>query len=164
MIFTSCIIFTTISAQNTEEITRRVADQIIKNTSFKFINKKTGEKYASAKEIPSSQRVSVESPENEWYYMNGVINIGMMQFAELTGDKKYSDYSLRNFDFIFSNLNYFEKQYDENVTDSPFYQYFRLGKLDDCGAMYDRPTELNDLHRLGAVILAGKEMIKAEKK
>jgi hypothetical protein len=55
VIFALCMTFTTLSAQNAEEITRSVADQIIKNTSFKFINKKTGEKYASLKEIPSSQ-------------------------------------------------------------------------------------------------------------
>lgn len=135
LILIACLASAVIFGQNAEEITRRVADRIIKNTSFKFIDKQTGQTYISAKEIPDSHPVFVVSPEDEWYYMNGVMNIGMMQFAELTGDKKYSDYSLRNFEFIFSNLDYLKKRYDEKTPDSPFHQYFRLNKLDDCGAM-----------------------------
>ena len=145
LIFITCLASIVLSAQNTVEITRSVADLIIKNTSFKFINKNTGETYASTKGISHTPFMTVESPENEWYYMNGVINIGMMQFAELTDDRKYSEYSLRNFDFIFSNLDLFKKQFDEKNPDSPFHQYFRLGKLDDCGAM---SASLADVYRL----------------
>ena len=36
------------------------------------------------------------------------------------------------------------------------------GIEDNIKFYYDRPTELNDLHGLGAVILAGTEMIKSE--
>jgi len=38
------------------------------------------------------------------------------------------------------------------------------GIEDNIKFYYDRPTELNDLHGLGAVILAGTEMTKAEQK
>jgi len=145
--FTCCFAFMALSAQNTEEIIKSVADNIIRNTSFKFINKNTGEKYISAKEISSTHLVSVESPENEWYYMNGVINIGMMQLAELSKESKYSDYSLRNFDFIFSNLEYFKKQSDKKIDNSPFLQHFRLAKLDDCGAMSAALAEVNKIAR-----------------
>ncbi len=122
-------------AQTAEEITRAVADNLIKATSYRFVNKETGETYESTKNIKYSPAVSVKSPENEWYYMNGVVNIAMMQLADYTDDKKYSDYSLHNIEFIFDNLEYFKKQYNEKVPGSSFFQYFRLGKLDDCGAM-----------------------------
>lgn len=122
-------------AQTTEEITRMVADNLIKATSYKFVNKETSEIYESTKNIKYSPAVSVQSPENEWYYMNGVVNIAMMQLADYTGEKKYSSYSLRNIEFIFNNLDYFKRQYDEKVSGSSFFQYFRLGKLDDYGAM-----------------------------
>jgi len=145
LIFTLCIIFTALLAQNTEEITKKVADQIIQNTSFKFINKKTGEKFSSTQDVPYSQSVAVESPENEWYYMNGVVNIALIQLAELTHDSKYFEYSQRNFEFIFSNLDYFKRQFDEKVSGSSFAQYFRLGKLDDCGAMGAALADLNKI-------------------
>ena len=134
-----------LSAQNTTEITRKVADNVLQNTSFRFIDKKSGETFSSTKNIPYSQSISVESAANEWYYMNGVINIGMLKLSEQTNDRKYSDYSLRNFEFIFSNLAFFRKQYDEKVPESSFLQLFRLNKLDDCGAMSAALADVNTL-------------------
>lgn len=64
-----------------------VADNLIKATSYKFVNKETSEIYESTKNIKYSPAVSVQSPENEWYYMNGVVNIAMMQLADYTGEK-----------------------------------------------------------------------------
>jgi unsaturated rhamnogalacturonyl hydrolase len=58
-----------------------------------------------------------------------------------------SDFSLQSFDFIFSNLEYFKKQYEEKVPGSSFLQYFRLNKLDDCGAMSAALADVNILAR-----------------
>ena len=145
LVFIWCFTSMALSAQTVEEITRSVADNIVRSTSFKFIDKKAREEFSSTQGLPYAHSVSVESSENEWYYMNGVVNIAMMQLAELTHDSKYSEYSLRNFDFIFSNLDYFKRQYDEKVPDSSFAQYFRLGKLDDCGAMSAALADVNEV-------------------
>lgn len=143
IIFIFCVFASILTGQTYADITRTVADNIIRNTSFRFIDKNTGETFSSTKNISYRQTVSVENPGNEWYYMNGVINIGMLKLAELTNDHKYADYSLRSFDFIFSNLDYFKKQYIENVPGSSFLQYFRLNKLDDCGAMSAALADVN---------------------
>jgi unsaturated rhamnogalacturonyl hydrolase len=132
-----------LTAQTSQEITEKVADNVLQSTSFSFIDKKSGEKFSSTNNIPYNQSISVESASNEWYYMNGVINIGMLKLAEQTHKRKYSDYSLRNFDFIFSNLVFFRKQYEEKVPESSFSQFFRLDKLDDCGAMSAALAEVN---------------------
>ena len=134
-----------LTAQTALEITEKVADNVLQNTSFRLIDKKSGQKFSSIKNIPYNQSISVESASNEWYYMNGVINIGMLKLAEQTHTRKYSDYSLRNFDFIFSTLPFFRKQYDEKVPESSFFQFFRLGKLDDCGAMSAALADVNML-------------------
>jgi len=134
-----------LTAQTALEITEKVADNVLQHTSFRFIDKKSGDTFSSTKNIPVSQSVLVESDANEWYYMNGVINIGMLKLAELTNEKKYSDYSLRNFDFIFSNLEFFRKQYEEKVPESSFFQFFRLNKLDDCGALSAALADVNIL-------------------
>ena len=132
-----------LSAQTTTEITRNVADNIIRNTSFRFIDRETGKTFSSTTNMPYNHSISVESAGNEWYYMNGVIDIAMMKLAEQTNDRKYSDYALRNFDFIFNNLPFFRKQYDEKVPESSFLQFFRLAKLDDCGAMGAALADVN---------------------
>jgi len=143
--FITTFVFAQTISPDTEEITRRVADYVLRNTSFKFINKETGESWNSTKNIGYSPLVRVKSLYNEWYYVNGVLNIGMVQLGKLLNDKKYADYSLHNFDFIFSNLDYFKKQYDEKVEGSSWDQYFRLSKLDDCGAM---AASLTDVYQL----------------
>jgi rhamnogalacturonyl hydrolase YesR len=38
------------------------------------------------------------------------------------------------------------------------------GIKDDLGFYYERPTELNDIHGLGAVLLAGVEILKMNQK
>ncbi|MGN6180442.1 MAG: hypothetical protein ACTHNW_14745, partial [Mucilaginibacter sp.] len=96
---------------NSEEIVRRVADNIVQNTSCKFVNSKTGEKYDSTNGLPPSGDIKADSKYNKWAYVNGVLTIGMMQTAQVLNDKKYSDYSLHNFNFIFSNILYFQQLY-----------------------------------------------------
>jgi unsaturated rhamnogalacturonyl hydrolase len=146
MLIVFCLVIVgCLTAQNASEITRKVADNILHNTSFRFIDKKSGDTFTSTKNIPAGRSVSVESDANEWYYMNGVINIAMLKLAKLTNDKKYSDYSLRNFDFIFSNLEFFRIQYDEKVPESAFFQFFRLDKLDDCGAICAALSDVNTI-------------------
>jgi len=120
---------------NTEEIIRKVADNVIQNTSFKFINTNTKEKYDSTKGVALSPDVKADSKYNKWMYVNGVLTIGMMQMADVLGDKKYSDYSQRNFAFIFDNLNYFEALRKAKTPKVEYGSVFNITNLDACGAM-----------------------------
>jgi unsaturated rhamnogalacturonyl hydrolase len=124
-----------------EEITRRVADRVIENTSFQFVNSKTGVKYASTKNLDTSSSVKAESRYNKWAYVNGVLNVGMMQLANVVNDKKYSDYSLKNFDFIFSNLDYFKKMY-EAKSKPEWGAVFSMGNLDAVGSLAAALTDV----------------------
>jgi rhamnogalacturonyl hydrolase YesR len=120
---------------NTEDVVRRVADNVIKTTSFQFINGKTNEKYSSTKGLASSIDVKADSKYNKWAYVNGVLTIGMMQTADVLGDKKYSDYSQHNFAFIFDNLSYFETLYKAKAGKVEYGAVFNITNLDACGAM-----------------------------
>lgn len=120
---------------NTGDVVRRVADNVIKETSFQFVNAKTNEKYNSTKGLASSTDLKVDSKYNKWAYVNGVLTIGMMQTADVLGDKKYSDYSLHNFSFIFDNLSYFETLYKAKTGKVEYGSVFNITNLDACGAM-----------------------------
>ena len=50
---------------NTEQVIRKVADNVIQNTSFKFINTTTKEKYDSTKGLASSPDVKSDSKYNK---------------------------------------------------------------------------------------------------
>jgi rhamnogalacturonyl hydrolase YesR len=120
---------------NTEEIIRRVADNIIKNTSFQFVNTKTNQKYASTKGLEPSGDIHADSRYNKWAYVNGVLTTGMMQMANVLNDKKYAEYSQHNFNFIFDNIPYFEALYKVKTPKVEFGPVFSMSNLDACGAM-----------------------------
>ena len=146
-----------------EEIIRRVADNIIQTTSFQFVNNKTNEKFASTKGKDTSVNVKAESKFNKWQYVNGVLTVGMLRMSSVLNDPKYADYSRKNFNFIFDNLDYFKRQFDAGVTSVEYRPVFRIGSLDDCGSMsaglldvytFDKRTDYLDyLNRVGDYII-----------
>lgn len=146
-----------------EIIVKRVADHILETTSFRFVNSRTGEKFESTKGLAPSPDVKADSRYNRWAYVNGVLAVGMMQTATVVKDARYSDYSRRNYQFIFSNLDYFKKQYDAGTAKVEFRPVLKIGSLDDCGAMaaglldaytFDKdPAYLSYLQRVGDYIL-----------
>ena len=126
---------TSIPVNNTEEIVRRVADNIIQSTSFKFVNSKTNEQFESTAGKDTTSAMRAESKFNKWQYVNGVLTVGMLRLSDVLKDPKYSNYSRKNFDFIFSNLDYFKKIYDGGSQQIEYRPVFRMGSLDDCGSM-----------------------------
>jgi rhamnogalacturonyl hydrolase YesR len=144
------------------DLVRRVADHILQTTSFRFVNSKTNESYASTKGLAPSPDIKAESKFNKWQYVNGVLAVGMMQTAAVLKDPKYSDYARKNYDFIFSNLDYFRQQYEGGTTSIEWRPVFRIGSLDDCGSMaagllevyaFDKnPAYLDYLRRVGDYI------------
>jgi rhamnogalacturonyl hydrolase YesR len=154
---------TTVFAQNNpEQIMRSVADNIIRQTTFQFVNNKTGEKFASTKGKDTTNNVKAESKFNKWQYVNGVLTVGMLRLSDALNDRKYRDYSKKNFNFIFDNLDYFKRLFDGGV--NPEYRpVFRIGSLDDCGSMsaglldvyaYDKRKDYLDyLNRVGDYIV-----------
>jgi unsaturated rhamnogalacturonyl hydrolase len=156
-------------AQNTspEAVVRKVADNIIATTTFKFINNKTKETFESTKGKDTSVNVKAESKFNKWMYVNGVLTVGMMQLADVTKDNKYSDYSRKNYSFIFNNLDYFKKQFDAGVNSVEYAPVFRLGSLDNVGAMsaglmdvyaLDKKKEYMDYLQRGADYIINKQV------
>lgn len=132
-------------AANTEKTLRLVADRIIANTTFKFVDAKTHQKYDSTTGLAPSADIKAESAYNKWAYVNGVLTVGMMHAADVLGDKKYSDYSQHNFEFIFNNISYFEALYKAKTPKVEFSSVFSMGNLDACGAMAAGLSDVNAL-------------------
>ncbi|MDB5010169.1 MAG: glycosyl hydrolase family 88 [Mucilaginibacter sp.] len=135
LLLLSCSVLTFCQAITNEEVVRRVADNVIQNTSFKFVDSKIGQKYTSTNGLPQNADIKVDSHYNKWVYVNGVLTMGMMQAARVLNDKKYSDYSLKNFDMIFNSIPYFEQLYKAKTPKSEFGSFFSMANLDACGAM-----------------------------
>jgi unsaturated rhamnogalacturonyl hydrolase len=136
---------------NTEEILRRVADNVIRTTTFKFIDTKNRQTYESTSGLPAGSSVVAESSYNKWGYPNGVMTIGLIQLSDALNDHKYMEYSERNFSFIFDNLPYFQTLFqvvDKQTQGRPrteFGAVFAMGSLDNTGAM---SAGLTDVYHL----------------
>ena len=83
----------------TEELLRKVADNIVQSTSFTFVNSKTNEKFTSLQGKDTSSSIRAESKFNKWQYVNGVLTVGMLRLADVLHDNKYSEYSRKNFNW-----------------------------------------------------------------
>jgi rhamnogalacturonyl hydrolase YesR len=122
-----------------EVILRKIADNILKNVVFQFEGVYNGQTYATAKEIiPDTVSVKFKSNYAAWHYVNGVLNMAMLQLGKLLSDEKYTNHALNHIAYSFDNLKFFEKQYDPKNPKSrriPYKQIIDTRELDDCGAM-----------------------------
>lgn len=136
-----CLFFymgTSIAQEKVREIektVRNVAENIINNTSFKVVNKKTGELFEDSRDLPLSRDYDVKSSYNEWRYWNGVMNIGFISLGNTLNESSYIDYAKKNVGFVFHHGEYFKKRYESGMGAGSMSQRFRLEMLDDCGAM-----------------------------
>src|SRR5215472_9924933 len=90
---------TTITPENIADVVHRVADNIIQNTTYQFIDTKTKTVYPSLSSIPAEADLKAKSTYNKWEYANGVMMIGMVKAAAAFEKKEYADYASKNFDF-----------------------------------------------------------------
>lgn len=120
----------------TKEKLRLVANAVIKDATFQFVEKKSGKQYKSAEDAPFNATLQQESQYTEWRYWNGVLNIAMMKLGEVLQEPAYAEFAGTMIAFSFDNYRYFKKQYNgEGKWNYPFGQFFIMEELDDCGAM-----------------------------
>jgi unsaturated rhamnogalacturonyl hydrolase len=128
-----------IALQDTSETVnkiRAVADGVLREATFRFADRKSGQKFKSTGEIPSDVKMQPESPYNDWRYWNGVLNIGLIRLGDALHEDSYRDFAVKNIAFSFDNYQYFERMYKgEGKWNYPFGQRFIMEELDDCGAM-----------------------------
>lgn len=150
LILVAFALFTTIAtysqaSQSADKIAVAIADRIISETPYTFVNTKTEQTYTNLKNVPFSMDVKVQNEYNDWHYTNGVLNIALLELADKIKSKKYEDYVFKNMNFVFdeNNLNFFKKQYDQAFSEGgwrairklTWHMIFRAKRLDDNGPM-----------------------------
>lgn len=127
------------------ELSATIADRIISETPYTFVNTETKQTYNSLKGVPFTMNMKVQNQYNDWHYTNGVLSIALLELADKAKDKKYEDYVFKNMNFVFDkdNLGFFEKQYNEAFKEGgwkairklSWHMIFRGKRLDDNGPM-----------------------------
>jgi unsaturated rhamnogalacturonyl hydrolase len=120
-----------------EQIIRSIADRIIHNTSWDFIDRSNGNILSRVTQANYSPAIHIRSPYNTWNYWNGVLNIAMIDLAEFFQDPGYKQWAQKNYAFAFDNAAVFQEHYKPHMNKwtYPFGQYMVMQELDDCGAM-----------------------------
>jgi len=120
----------------TKEKLTAVANRVLKDATFKFIDNTTGKIFANTSDVPPDARLIPESGYNDWRYWNGVLNIAMISLADVLSEPSYKEFAEKNIAFSFDNYKYFEAKYNkEGKWNYPFGQLFITEELDECGAM-----------------------------
>ena len=115
----------------------RIRDYFVRSTPYRIIDTATGAPIDDLTKPTRTAGIDLRPGQfNDWDYPMGVVLAAMLQAADVTGDATYSDYALKNFDFIFDHLDYFREQAKQFGPQA--YGYRRLiemRELDDCGAI-----------------------------
>lgn len=121
---------------NAETMIRAVADGVLKDAAFHFVDQKSGKSFSSPEQAPGQAQLHPESAYNDWRYWNGVLNIAMIELGEALNEPAYIEFARKNVAFGFDNYRHFEKRHHgEDKWSYPFGQFFIMKELDDCGAM-----------------------------
>ena len=122
----------------------RIRDHFVRSTPYRIIDVTSGEPITDlSKPVQNAGIDSRYGEYNDWSYPMGVVLAAMIQIADVTGDRAYLDYTLKNFDFIFDHLEYFRAQ-------AAAFGPQRLG--------YGRMLDMRELDHCGAI---GAALIKA---
>jgi len=126
-------------------VANSVAENIIRNTSFNFVDQKTKTVYQTLDDVPAGVAVKAKSLYNKWEYANGVMMFGMLEAAKQFDEKAYADYVYKNFEFIFKNLAVLQKRYPGERRLPEWSRLVGMGSLDDCGAMAAALSDVNEV-------------------
>ncbi len=115
----------------------RIRDYFVRSTPYRIIDTATGAPVEDLTKPTRTAGIDLRQGQfNDWDYPMGVVLAAMLQAADSTGDATYSEYAIKNFDFIFDHLDYFREQAKQFGPQA--YGYRRLiemRELDDCGAI-----------------------------
>ena len=140
-----------LSKQEVMNTVKRVADYVIKNTTYLYCDRATGEMIPDIRQYGYNRNVVPQNGYNDWKYWNGVIHIGFNALGEATWEDKYRHYARINFEFFYKDFDYLRSVYEERFRwGFPLSQAIRITTLDDCGAMAASLAELYQTDRKDA--------------
>ncbi|HEY4789324.1 MAG TPA: glycoside hydrolase family 88 protein [Bacteroidales bacterium] len=138
-IICSFLLFTIIGKTQTTDkdsvVLKKVADNVLKSDAFQFEGVYNKQIYNSGKAIPDTVTLKVKSSYAGWYYVNGVLNMAMIDLSNFLKEEKYANHAIQHVSFGLDNYKYFEKRKELNQKRYPLSQIVDMRELDDCGAM-----------------------------
>jgi len=127
--------YTVPSPEEIQIVLDRVREYFVRSTTYRVVDTATGQAVTDFTTPIKTAAVDQRGEFNEWNYSIGVTMAGMLLVAEVTGDTRFQDYTIRNFDFLFDHADYFRRQEALFGTAGSLRRMRRFNELDDCGAI-----------------------------
>ena len=120
-----------------KEVLDRVKKYFVETTPYAIIDSVTGEEIKDFSDIDKDAVIDTRRGEfNLWTYTMGVVFNGMNLVTDVTGDKSFADYAIKDYDFVFDKLPYFRKIDKKFGTNKEQYgQLIHMAALDHCGSI-----------------------------
>ncbi|MCX6543668.1 MAG: glycoside hydrolase family 88 protein [Acidobacteria bacterium] len=120
-----------------KQVLDRVRDYFVTNTPYRIIDAVTNQPITDfSKPVKTAGIDSRINEFNDWTYSMGVVLAAMNHITDVTGDQRYQNFSIRNFDFIFDHIDYFKRQAAAFGSQRLGYRrLIEMRELDDGGAM-----------------------------
>ncbi len=114
-----------------------IRDYYLRSTVYRIVDVKTGEEILDFTNVNpnAGNDISTNSFTN-WDYTNGVLYSALCAATEYLADTSYIGYAIRNYDFVFDHLPYFQRQVLQFGPQTYGYgKMVRMSSLDHCGAI-----------------------------
>jgi unsaturated rhamnogalacturonyl hydrolase len=102
-----------------EAIIRRVADEVVKQTTRRLVDGRTGRTVMDNGELQPVSEIRIESKFNAWFYQTWLLADGMRRTAVALDEPAFRNYGERNLDFIYQHMAFFEKQHAAGMPMAP---------------------------------------------
>jgi rhamnogalacturonyl hydrolase YesR len=138
LIVACCVSYCLVAQDNDEAILKSVGENMLKTADFAFEGVYNHQTYAKATDIPDTVTVKFKSNYGGWFYVNGVLNMAMLNLSNFLNDGRFANAAISQVNFGLDSYKYFAKRYDPNDRIKrrvPFREIINTRELDDCGAM-----------------------------
>jgi rhamnogalacturonyl hydrolase YesR len=115
---------------------KKIADNAVKEATYLYYDNATGNLINDIQSYGYNKYVVPQSEFNRWHYAVGVVHVAFNYLAQVMEEEKYKNFTRKNFEFFFEDLEYFKSIYNgENVWNFPLGQAIVVEELDHCGSM-----------------------------
>jgi unsaturated rhamnogalacturonyl hydrolase len=112
----------------------RVREYFVRSTQYRVVDTQTGLPITDF--TTPAKEAGIDGEFNDWDYPMGVVLAAMLLATDVTGDERYREYTLKDFEFVFDHLEYFRRQ-SKLFGPQPrgLRRLLEMHALDDCGAI-----------------------------
>ena len=134
-------IATSVTTATDSAVVRRIADRILERYETGYLSSQDLKPYDDPRDIPLDQGIRLKTNYAAWHYTTGIINSSLLEYAALSGDARYADYTVKHTAYSLQEYAKVRPSVTPTGDWHPFHGLRRFDELDfvgtECGALID---------------------------